>query len=91
MARNRIWEFIKKVGRDIDDQVWKRAGPHGSAELGAALFGQSNAYVMYGQSGPPGDARPAQDAQAQPKTEQADRAGSDPEQQQAQERGGRSR
>lgn len=88
MARSRVWAFLKKVGRDIDDQLWNRTGPHGAAELGAALFGQSNAYVMYGHAGRPGDAR--SDPEAQPQ-KTAEPAGPEPEQQPDRERKGRSR
>lgn len=84
MARNRIWAFVKKVAGDIDDQFWSRSGPHGAAELGAALF-NGQAYVMYGHAGRPGGEPPAPE---HPKPEQA---GPEPEQQPDRERKGRSR
>lgn len=49
--RSRAWEFVKRVGKEVDQQFWTRAGPHGAAELSAALF-TGSAYVMYGQGGP---------------------------------------
>lgn len=90
MARNRVWEFIKKVGRDIDDQVWTRSGPHGAAELGAALAGQSNAYVMYGHAGRPGTDRPAPGQEKQ-QQQQSEPARPEPEQQPDRGRTGRRR
>lgn len=42
MARQRIWEAIKKAARDVDDQFWKRTGPAGAAELAAAITGSSS-------------------------------------------------
>jgi hypothetical protein len=88
MGRNPVWDFVKKVGRDIDHQFWNRTGPHGAAELGAALSGQGNGYVMYGHSGPPPD-EPARDQQAQDKGQDAQDGRDDPEP--TQERGGRGR
>jgi hypothetical protein len=85
MARQRIWEFIKKVARDIDDQFWNRTGPHGAAELSAGLF-NGHAYVMYGHSGRHDDGRKGQEQQQKP-----DKAEPEPDQQQERERGGRSR
>jgi hypothetical protein len=86
MARQRIWAALKKVARDIDDQFWNRTGPHGAAELGAALM-NGNAYVMYGHSGKNDDGKKEQESEQQ----RADKAEPGPEQQQERERGGRSR
>jgi hypothetical protein len=84
MARHRIWNFIKKVAGDIDDQVWRRSGPHGAAELSAALFHGSSPYVMYGQSDRHDQGRSDQEA----KTEQtAESLHPEPDR----ERGGRRR
>lgn len=86
MARNRLWAFLKKVAADIDDQVWNRTGPHGSAELGAALFNNGHAYVMYGNTGRPGEVRRPEEPPQQ-KAEQVEKT--DPDR--GQERKGRER
>jgi len=50
MARRRIWEFIKKVAIDIDDQFWNRTGARrGRVERG--LNNNGHAYVMYDTAG----------------------------------------
>ena len=79
----RIWRFLKKVVLDIDHQIWNRSGPHGAAELGAALANGSPAYVMYGHTGKHdnGPQNPAQ----------PERSEAEPQPQQERERGGRTR
>jgi hypothetical protein len=86
MASRRIWEFIKKVGKDIDEQIWHKSGPHGAAELGAGL-NHGHGYVMYGHGRhnvTPGGDRSEAAPDPQPK------AGRD-EPEQERERGGRER
>lgn len=97
MARNRVWQFLRQVARDIDDQVWFKSGPHGASELGAALYGQqSNAYVMYGQGRARGDQSALPQAEQQAQMEQAQAAADtdqapEPEKQPDRGRKGRSR